>query len=284
MPREVEVWGVPVGRDSAVFGVFFFFPVCAKDRPSSAESGKLWDAVLGYWSQRGEDEREKVTVHPSHSACLHVLLTKKRKKKKTVYKMECQEHCVKEHLSGRLWSLSEVPLGPWKDGGWVVGRRRSDFSKKKGACCTASGLYLTHKSCEIQGTSQRWAKGATEAHSTWGAGGHGLQATLPTGLMGVSAAEWDRRERRLRGVSPGLRPSWEDTPLQAPYSRAGVRALWSGAGGGGRRGERREREGGGRERGREEGTLLLDFHTRFFSFWFFFFFFLQYSWFTMLWC
>lgn len=40
MPREVEVRGVPVGRDSAVSGVFFF-PVCAKDRPSSAESGKL---------------------------------------------------------------------------------------------------------------------------------------------------------------------------------------------------------------------------------------------------
>ena len=44
MPREVEVWGVPVGRDSAVFGVFFF-PVYAKDRPSLAESGKLWDAM-----------------------------------------------------------------------------------------------------------------------------------------------------------------------------------------------------------------------------------------------
>ena len=122
-----------------------------------------------------------------------------------------------------------------------MGRRGSNFSRKKGACCTASGLYLTHKSCEIQGTSQRWAKGAAKAHSTWGTGRHGL----PTG---VSAAEGDRRERRLRAVSPGLCPSWEDTPLQAPYSRAAVRALWRGA-----REEEEGREGGGGEREEGEG-------------------------------
>ena len=62
-------------------------------------------------------------------------------------------------------------------------------------------------------------------------------------------------------VSPGLRPSWEDTPLQAPHSRVGVRALWSGAREGGE--GRREREG--------EGTLLLDFHSHFFLSVFFFF-------------
>lgn len=38
MPRKVEVRGVP-GCDSAVST--FFFPVCAKDRPSLAEPGKL---------------------------------------------------------------------------------------------------------------------------------------------------------------------------------------------------------------------------------------------------
>ena len=72
-------------------------------------------------------------------------------------------------------------------GSW--GGEEAIFPRKKELVVTASGLYLTHKSCEIQGTSQRWAKGATEAHSTWGAGGHGLQATLPTGLVGVSVAE-----------------------------------------------------------------------------------------------
>ena len=50
-------------------------------------------------------------------------------------------------------------------------------------------------------------------------------------------------------MSPGLCPSWEDTPLQAPYSRAAVRALWRGA-----REEEEGREGGGGEREEGEGV------------------------------
>ena len=42
---------------------------------------------------------------------------------------------------------------------------------------------------EIQGTSQRWAKGAAKAHSTWGAGG--------TAARGHLTAEGDRRESLL---------------------------------------------------------------------------------------
>lgn len=62
--------------------------------PGSAAPGPLAHGVR-------QEEMKEASGSPSISLGMFIRPLPK-KIRKSVYKMECQEHCVKEHLSGRL--------------------------------------------------------------------------------------------------------------------------------------------------------------------------------------
>lgn len=80
--------------------IFFFFFACVKDR-SGLGCQRSADWTSCPLTEVKEERMKEKSDSPSISLGMFIC-SSNQKREKTVYKMECQEHCVKEHLSGRL--------------------------------------------------------------------------------------------------------------------------------------------------------------------------------------